>query len=109
MINRLSVKEVLNMLWFTKNKDITCYALQEAWRLVDELASMGAEQTANGWNVAEYANHIEDSHPAIADRVADIGAEQTATGMAVSESACNLEDQIISIAEATGCKLAPRP
>lgn len=67
MINQLFVKEVLNMLWCSKNQDNTCYAVQEAWRLVDELANMGAEQTATGMAVSEYACDLEDQIRIIAE------------------------------------------
>lgn len=97
------------MLWFSskKSKAQICYAIQEALKLLDELADMGADQTASGWDMSEYATHISDD--VISDELGNRAADQTATGMSVSEHSCLLEKQLRIVAERNNCKLAPRP
>lgn len=97
------------MLWFSSksNKAQICIAIQEAWNLIDTMADIGAEQTGQGWNMAEYASHISDG--AISADIVDEGMEQTAMGMSISENACLLEEKLKIIAKANGCKLARRP
>lgn len=88
------------------SKDKICTAVNEAWKLSDEISDMGARQTSVGWDIAERACHIEDG--AISDEIADVGTQQIVIGMGVSEYACNLDDQLSIIAKKYGCKLSPR-